>query len=280
MYYGITLDKYDKGKAKNHLSYIVRGLQSVNIEVDYKDIDKIHEVKKDDILIIYGLIRGSDVALKYCWDNKIKYLYYDNSYFNNFTQKMFRLVPNACHPQKFIPVENPKFKIPYKKLVKKNGHILVIPPSDTIQKLFNRTEWLDNTNNILDKYTDKNIVVRTKPSVLTMKLKKGKLTNNKTFHIHDIKLEDHFKESYCVVADTSSVAVLALINGIPVISHKDGPVGCITENNISNINLVNLPNKDKLKKRINQLTHYCFTIKELKSGKFYTHMLKFGLWDF
>lgn len=280
MYFGITLDKYDKGKARKHLTLIVEGLHKRNIKADFKEIDKIKEINKNDIAIIYGLIRGSDIALNYCWEKNINYLYYDNSYFNNLTEeKMFRLIPNGCHPKDFIPINSPKFKIAYNNYYKEDGNILVIPPSDTVQKLFSRKNWLDNTNNILDKYTDKNIIIRTKPLVLKIKKFNGKLIKDVSVKVHSIPLDNHLKEAQCVIADTSSVSVLALINGIPVISNKYGPVGCITENYISNVDLVKLPEEDKLKERINQLTHYCFTKGELKSGEFHKHMIKFGLWS-
>lgn len=280
---GITLDKYDNRKAKKIIQLVLEGLSKNNLEIMTIDIDEMNKFKINnvtDIFIIYGIMRGSDVAIKYCNDNKLKYLYMDNCYFNTITNvHRYRIVPNACHPsKKLLNIKKPHFPINFEK--EKNnddGYILIIPPSNTVRLLFDKQKWLTNTKNELLKNTKREIIVRTKPVTNSVKMIDGKIINVGKSKKHDIDLNEQLDKAYCVVADTSSVSAIALIRGIPVISSSEGPVGQISESSLDNIN--ELKFNDKRKEMINQLTHYSFTSEQLISGYFYKHLIEFNLLD-
>ena len=128
-------------------------------------------------------------------------------------------------------------------LYKKGGIILVCPPTVNIVKYYGLRDWVGKTVPSLPK--SHTVVVRKKDD--------------------KIPLQEHLKEARAVVTFNSSVAVTAILGGVPAFAEEGivrswsgiGPGGCLTDP-------MKLPHSREALACF--LTHCQFTVGELRSG--------------
>ena len=131
------------------------------------------EQDTDNILLIRGLTRDSQDAIKSCWKNKRNFYAIDTGYLCNQSYKgkfYHRITKNQLQNLGPITERNTDrlqaLGYRYKKF-KKGKTILICPSSDNAMKFWNQVSaetWSQNVKQRLSRLTDRPIEIRFKPS--------------------------------------------------------------------------------------------------------------------
>lgn len=200
-------------------------------------------------LVFAGMLRGNYYLLRTALDNNIPYYYVDHAYRGNGYNSPFRMriTKNGfCQNQILPDVDSQRFNnhFPLAEFkdynFKEKKNIVVLPPSNTVARVFGDTNWESVITKKIREHTDRPIVVRRKNGPILdseMLLQKDK---EKYYYEHT--LEQALDEAYCVVAYNSAVALDALQKGIPVLCERFCPAYPLSHE-ISEIE--NLTEKDR-----------------------------------
>lgn len=243
---------------------------------------KIKAFKKtNSTFFIRGILRK-----KFCdlfIENNINFFYIDTGYFGNFNRyysrnpeetetweksKIFhRIVFNSMQTEyirnksgsryksilKFINKEynmrESDFLMPWKKSGKK---ILICPPSGKTCHAFgvNTSEWIDNTINSLKQYTNKEIIIRTKP--------------NRRDRINSDMIQEVLDDDIFILVTYNSIAATeAIIHGVPALTLGLNAASPVSINKIKNIENPIYPDR---KIWLNNLSYEQFHITEINNG--------------
>lgn len=197
--------------------------------------------------------------MKRCESLKRDYYYIDTGYFGNGRKKLYhRITKNAM--QNIGPI----LKRPLDRLeatqVKpqpftKGRNILLCPPSEKAMSSFGLEleKWLTETIDFIKKYTDRPIIVRTKPSRrdrVTMDTIENALSND----IH------------CLVTFNSIAATEALLFGKPAFTLGPNAAQSLCLSDLTRIETPYYPLKDELRDWAAHLAYCQFTETEMKNG--------------
>jgi len=247
-----------------------------------KDFMNNIEKYRGSKILVRGLRdrRVMHLALEY----GIDYYYVETGYFGNLskyytdpkgkpiltTGKLFhRIVKNDVQFDKIIPRPNDRYKLAQKTIYKhqgvdwnkillpwkkKGGTILICPPSLKSAHYFNidAEVWTKKIVKRLKKNTDKEIRVRLKPRVRTLRL-----TEN-------IIQDDFDNDVFAMVTYNSVAGIEAVMHGIPVFTlgpNASRPMGL---KRLSKINDPVYPNREMW---MRHLSYGQFTVHEMKSPK-------------
>tara|TARA_B100000963_G_scaffold29143_1_gene21551 strand:+ start:1922 stop:2677 length:756 start_codon:yes stop_codon:yes gene_type:complete len=221
-----------------------KGSQSLLCHVDnFKEFNKT--------IATYGVLRGTYDLIK-----KVKnYYYMDHGYFNQSNRKFennrtnilnldgyFRIVyNNLIHDgQGNFPDDRlKKLKINFFEQNKSGELIILSEPSEIIKKIYNAYNWVNETKEIIRKFSDRKIVVHNKYS--------------------KIPLEELFKNAWSFVSLQSTAGFKAMANGIPAY---------FTESSLKKINLIEEIENPKINYKIfNNLAYGQWTLAEIESGE-------------
>lgn len=175
---------------------------------------------------------------------------------NNRDTCSWRIIPNKLHCNWVENLPNDRFKklgITVKDWRTKGDHILVCPSSISMNRFYDRPNWLNETVDKLKEHTDRPIRIRHKPR------------NAKTSGplAATIPFEDDIKDAWAVVTLTSIAGVEAACLGIPVFCDKVAPCA-----QLGNIDLSNIENPLLLDRNLwlNTLSYYQYTEGEMRGG--------------
>lgn len=225
--------------------------------------------------IFAGLMRGNAHILNLALDNKIPFYYVDHAYFNSGYRdpQWMRVVKNGFMQNTLVPTAkdrkfNRNFEInfrPYDYKDKKN--VLVFPPSNTVERVFNATEWEENVIKGIRQHTDRPIVIRKKSGGPIMD---NQLLSTLSKERYDYKetLEESLDNAYCVVAFNTSVTLRALEKGIPVICDRYCPAFPIS-NKLKDINDLKEYDREPL---FQSLAQGQFTIQEISKPETFNYI--------
>lgn len=182
-----------------------------------------------------GILRGNAHLFNMAKQQNLDVYYIDHAYFKRGYKNPYwmRITKNGFIQNLIIQnidkdrYEN-KFDMDFRDYdFKEKSNIVVLPPSNVVSKVFNKSEWERNTVNEIRKYTDRPIVIRRKdgPSIDDLLINPVK---SKESNVYEKSLEDEFKDAYCVVTFNSSAALDALKLGIPVICERYCPAFPLT----------------------------------------------------
>ena len=162
-------------------------------------------------IAVFGMLRGTGQLIEKAIENKQDFYYFDHAYlFGNkhkpskiFGEKIYRLTKNWYHIREITKlnksdyerIEKYKPHIELKPWKYDGDYILVCPPSEHIQKYFNKQNWLKDTIKKIKKHTRKEIKIRTKESKTS--------------------LQKDIDNAYCVVSCQSTVCINAIMSGVP-----------------------------------------------------------------
>ena len=219
------------------------------------------EVKSDNTLVIRGLGGGGQKAIKHCLENNRDFYAIDTGYIQPGPRKEYhRVTKNNLQNLELIHnrPHDRLSKLGWRptKFKKDNGeNILICPPSAKVMKFYGQDAdaWIDNVLNELPKYTDRPIVVRTKPSS-----RRERTTFNTIY--------DALDEAYCLVTYNSIAATEALLVGKPVIALAPNAAQTLCNKNLNEIENLNYPSLDELVNFAAHLSYCQFTSNELRSG--------------
>ena len=241
----------DHYMSKTMSYYFAKGSKSLMSHIDnFKDFKKT--------IAIWGYLRGTGELMQKV-DN---FFYMDHGYFkqskrdfsNNKTNIIdldgyFRIVYNNHWHDGSGNKPSDRFKklnIQIKDIKQKGDYIILSEPTDDAKKFYNLYNWLEETKNILMKYTDRKIIRHNRGS--------------------KISLDDLLENAWAFVSDHSSAGFKSMISGVPAY---------FTNSNLKNIaSLENIEKHDINYSVLNNLAYEQWTIKEILSGEAWQYLSK------
>ena len=210
---------------------------------DFKDYDQT--------IATYGVLRGTFETIQ-----KVKnYYYMDHGYFNQSNRKFenkrtnvldmngyFRIVYNNLihNGEGNYPDDRlKKLKLNFVETKNYGDNIILSEPSETMKKIYNAHNWVNDTKKIVKKFSDRKIIVHNKFS------KKP--------------LDELLENAWSFVSLQSTAGFKAMLSGIPAY---------FTETSLKNINRIEDLENPKINYNIfNNLAYGQWTLKEIESGE-------------
>ena len=191
-------------------------------------------------IIFAGMLRGNMHIYNECLAKGINFYYLDHAYFSAGygPRGWMRVTKNGFAQNNIVSADATRWNRHFQKPMRpyqfmNKNKILVLPPSDTVQKMFSVQDWRQKTVNWLRENTDKKIIVRDKSGPVLAD-NRTKLQGWQKFH-HPQALDEMWDQLYCCVAYNSAAALDALMHGVPIITTKHGAAWPLS-NRLDNIN--------------------------------------------
>ena len=199
----------------------------------------------------YGVLRGTYEIIK-----KVNnYYYIDHGYFNQSSRNFensrtnvlnldgyFRVVyNNLIHDGEgnYPDDRLKKLKLKFTRQNNSGKYIILSEPSDTMKKIYNEINWVNETKKLLKNFSDREIVVHNKFS-------------KKPF-------DELLKDAWAFVSLQSTAGFKAMLNGVPAY---------FTEKTLKKINnIAEIENPQINYKIFNNLAYGQWTLKEIESGE-------------
>ena len=220
---------------------------------DYKN-------KDDTTLVIRGLGGKSQKALKICAEQNREFYAIDTGYIQPSIRKEYhRITKNGLQNTSPL-IERPGDRLERLHLNigkhKTGNKILVCPPSEKVMKYYNQDleTWMKNTIAEIKKYTNKEIIIRKKPSSRSDRTTADTIYNALSDNIH------------CLVTYNSIAATEAFLFGVPAIALAPNAATSVCNNSISQIENLNIPNRDTQIALARHLSYCQFTSAEIRNG--------------
>jgi len=197
--------------------------------------------------------------MKACLETGRDFYYIDTGYFGNGKSKKYhRVTRNAM--QWLGEIEDrpsDRWEETGEKLKKHTpgSKILLCPPSQKALKYWDidLSEWLEETINNIRNNTDREIIIRTKPT----------RTERITTNTMEQALAD---DVHCMVTFNSIAAVESLMNGKPVFTMGPNAAHHLSNQDLSNIENPFMPDQDQVYNLVKCLAYHQFTVPELRNG--------------
>lgn len=211
-------------------------------------------------LIIRGLGKSSQEAIKHCMDTSRDFYAIDTGYLQvagSKAKNYHRVTKNNL--QYLGPIiERPEdrlTKLRWELTPAPNGEkILICPPSDKVMNFYNRdlNQWIRDTVRRIERHTIREIEIREKPT------RRERVTNNTIWQVLD--------DAYCLITFNSIAATEAILYGVPAIALAPNAASTVCSTRISDIEKLETP-ADKTRVNFAKHLSYCqFTLEELQSG--------------
>ena len=205
----------------------------------------------DQTIATYGVLRGTFEIIQ-----KAKNFYYiDHGYFNQSNRKFENKRTNVLDMNGYFRIVynnliyNGEGNYPDDRLKKLNlnfvetkncgDNIILSEPSETMKKIYNAHNWINDTKKVVKKFSDRKIIVHNKFS--------------------KIPLDELLKNAWSFVSLQSTAGFKAMLSGIPAY---------FTETSLKNINRIEDLENPKINYNIfNNLAYGQWTLKEIESGE-------------
>ena len=199
----------------------------------------------------YGVLRGTFETIQ-----KVKnYYYMDHGYFNQSNRKFENKRTNVLDMNGYFRIvynnliHNGEGNYPDDRLKKLNlnfvetknygDNIILSEPSETMKKIYNAYNWVNDTKKLIKKFSDRKIIVHNKFS------KKP--------------LDELLKNAWAFVSLQSTAGFKVMVSGIPAY---------FTETSLKNINRIEDLENPKINYNIfNNLAYGQWTLNEIESGE-------------
>ena len=230
------------------------------------------------IHFFWGLAGKNIPYIKGCIERNEEWWYVDNGYLtqqitrypepkiHDLDKTYFRIVKGGLHTlqgksgsvDRLRVLENQGKDVQFKGWTTNTEHILLCPSSPTVTFFINdmsQEEWEENVRSELRQHTDRPIKFRNKPR-----------PGNQWWNT-DIK--EDLKGCHCLITNMSLAAVDAVINKVPVLTHRNNVAFKVSIDNIHNINKTPKHPREVVEPWLNMLSHNQFTIPEIEEGLAY-----------
>tara|TARA_Y100000356_G_scaffold55766_1_gene45043 strand:- start:659 stop:1462 length:804 start_codon:yes stop_codon:yes gene_type:complete len=230
------------------------------------------------IHFFWGLAGKNIPHIKGCIERNEEWWYVDNGYLtqqitrypepkiHDLDKTYFRIVKGGLHTlqgksgsvDRLRVLENQGIDVQFKGWTTNTEHILLCPSSPTVTFFINdmsQEEWEENVRSELRQHTDRPIKFRNKPR-----------PGNQWWNT-DIK--EDLKGCHCLITNMSLAAVDAVINQVPVLTHRNNVAFKVSIDNIHNINKTPKHPREVVEPWLNMLSHNQFTIPEIEEGLAY-----------
>ncbi len=208
----------------------------------------------------YGVLRGTYEIIE-----KVSNFYYiDHGYFNQSTRKFennrtgilnldgyFRIVYNNLVHNGEGSYPDDRFKklnLQFKKQKNHGRYIILSEPSEMMKKIYNQNNWVSETKKIINKFSDREIIVHNKFSKQS--------------------LDSLLVNAWAFISLQSAAGFKAMINGIPAY---------FTEETLKNINPIQEIENPKINYKIfNNLAYGQWTLNEIESGEAWENIIHYN----
>ena len=230
------------------------------------------------IHFFWGLAGKNIQHIKGSIERNEEWWYVDNGYLtqqitrypepkiHDLDKTYFRIVKGGLHTlqgksgsvDRLRVLENQGIDVQFKGWTTNTEHILLCPSSPTVTFFINdmsQEEWEENVRSELRQHTDRPIKFRNKPR-----------PGNQWWNT-DIK--EDLKGCHCLITNMSLAAVDAVINQVPVLTHRNNVAFKVSIDNIHNINKTPKHPREVVEPWLNMLSHNQFTIPEIEEGLAY-----------
>jgi len=206
------------------------------------------------IAVGYGILRGTADIYRYNSINGVDFYEVDRGYINpNHYDGYYRITKNglqARYKELDLPFDRlDKLKFKRENWFNPKGHILIIPPTEYIEKFYNHSPgwWKSEIVKSLDG-TSRKFKIRDKSESRPLD--------------HDLQ------DAYCVITFNSNVAVDASIKGIPVVTGMYSVAGKWCKNSIQDVieNKIEAPSREHVDKLLRFISYNQFTLEEIRNG--------------
>ena len=220
---------------------------------DYKN-------KDDTTLVIRGLGGKAQKALKICAEQNRDFYAIDTGYIQPSIKKDYhRITKNGLQNTSPL-IERPGDRLQRLNLTigeyKTGSKILLCPPSEKVMKYYNQDleTWMKDTIREIKKHTTRKIIIRKKPSSRSDRTTADTIYNALSNDIH------------CLVTYNSIAATEAFLFGVPAIALAPNAATSVCNNSISQIENLNIPNRDTQTALARHLSYCQFTSAEIRNG--------------
>jgi hypothetical protein len=244
------------------------------IEKGWKDEGK-------DVHFFWGLAGNNIKEINDCEKNGEEWWFVDVGYFteqitrypepsiNNYDNTYFRIVKGGLHTTEFSEGNTVRINDLFNKGIDvefkgwytgDTKHILLAPSSQMVTHFINgvsQEDWIKQVTADIRVYTDRPIKVRNKPRP------------NNEFWNTDIK--EDLKNCHCLVTNLSLSAIDAILNKVPIITHKKNVCSPLSTN-IANIENIFRINAKTVTQWMRSVVDHQFTIKEMENGTAYKYL--------
>ena len=228
-------------------------------------IDIKNYARGDGPAMFWGFV-GENFSLMKDLERRSKdYYFADMPYFgrwngDNNAEHYWRITKNELHPSVHYHRSGDRFEH-FNKTIEpwKNdgGHILVCNSSQTMNRWYGHTDWVQDTVAKLQQHTDRKIIVREKPRAKgTSGPRAVELGGLKTF-------EEEARGAWAVVTSISMCAIDAVCMGIPIFTSQHSAVRQLGLQDLSKIEEPVRPQREPI---LYSLAYNQFTPDEIASG--------------
>ena len=209
---------------------------------------------------VVGTLRGTETII---WESQKRnhpFYYMDHAYFHATRTYagdiQYRIIKSQMQLNKVVDLEKEDYDrierykpIRTQPFHKSGEHILLCPPTKAICRLYDLGDeqmWIDNMITELQKYTDRNIIVRMKDE-------------KKSLH-------EQLQNCHAIVTHQSTAAIPAITQGTPSFCDSVSQSAPVSETDISKIETPFYPDDDLRQHWIDSLLSCQFNMKEIGDG--------------
>lgn len=201
------------------------------------------------VAVVWGVLRGSKVVIDEAIKRGTIFYYIDHAYFDRGHRKSYRITRDRFEAGPVRDCPDDRFAAldidvaPWKS----GGRFIVVcPPTAHFIKAHNCADWLETTLATLKRFTDREVVIREKPST-------GQMS----------PLSEALDDAHALVTHSSNVAIEAALLGTPVFVSETSaayPIG------LSDLSRIESPVRPAREKWLSHLAYSQFSFEEMRSG--------------
>ena len=261
----IYLSKTTREITEKYISFAKKGLPGS------MRLDPLEIINKTDCdrVVLFGILRGTNLVYRWAEKNKIDFYYMDRPYWGETRNHPFyvKVVKNN-HLKNWIETRpddryKKSFPWPIQPWKKDGREIVVCPPSNAMTEFFGVQDWLEKTLTVLKANTDRPIIVKTKGyNPIVNYDQQGRLiVTGKDNNPPQGKLD--WNTVYAIVTYNSNITLEATTRGIPCFTDIHNACAPISETDFSKIETPKYPDREPC---YYSLAYGQFTGEELSNG--------------
>lgn len=261
----IYLSNTNRELTEKYISFAKKGLPG-SVQLDPLEI--INKTDCDQV-VLFGILRGTNLIYRWAEKNKIDFYYMDRPYWGETRNHPFyvKVVKNN-HLKNWMETRpddryKKSFPWPIQPWKKDGREIVVCPPSNAVAEFFGVQDWLEKTLTVLKANTDRPIVVKTKGyNPIVSHDQQGRLiVTGKDNNPPQGKLD--WNTAYAIVTYNSNITLEATTRGIPCFTDIHNACAPISETDFTKIETPKYPDREPC---YYSLAYGQFTGEELSNG--------------
>ena len=213
--------------------------------------------KSNAPVVLRGVTKRKEMQM--CRDSGRNFYYIDTGYFGNGKHKIYHRV-TLNNLQNLGPIKDrPRDRLAATKTQLKKfrpgGKILLAPPSQKLLNVYdiNLEAWIEDTIKTIKKYTDREIITRTKQS--------------RSVRVNDDTMEMALSQDvHCLVTFSSIAATEALLLGKPAFTLGPNAAAPLCKQDLSQIETPYIPSLMEVEHWAAHLAYCQFTVEEMRNG--------------